>query len=55
MQEVLNFLSLLKENNNKEWFDQNREWYQECRRKVIFLTELLIQEVGKFDDEIGIP
>lgn len=53
MQEVLNFLSELKENNNKEWFDQNRERYQECRKKVLFLTELIIHEVGKFDSEIG--
>lgn len=54
MQDVLNFLSELKENNHKEWFDLNRERYQECRQKVIFLTELLIHEVGKFDDEIGV-
>ena len=53
MQEVLNFLSELKENNNKEWFDQNRDRYQECRKKVLFLTELVIHEVGKFDAEIG--
>lgn len=53
MQDVLNFLSELKENNHKEWFDQNRDWYQECRKKVLFLTELLIHEVGKFDPEIG--
>lgn len=54
MQEVLNFLSELQENNNREWFDLNREWYQECRKKVLFLTELLIHEAGKFDDQIGI-
>ena len=54
MQDVLNFLSELKENNHRQWFDLNREWYQECRQKVIFLTELLIQEIGKFDDEVGI-
>jgi uncharacterized protein (TIGR02453 family) len=54
MQEVLNFLSELKENNNKEWFDQNRDRYQECRKKVLFLTELIIHEAGKFDAEIGI-
>ncbi|OFX52039.1 MAG: hypothetical protein A2066_20440 [Bacteroidetes bacterium GWB2_41_8] len=53
MQEVLNFLLELKENNNKEWFDQNRDRYQECRKKVLFLTELIIHEVGKFDSEIG--
>ena len=53
MQEVLNFLSELKENNNKVWFDQNRDRYQECRKKVFLLTELIIHEVGKFDPEIG--
>lgn len=53
MQEVLNFLSELKENNHKEWFDQNRDRYQDCRKKVLFLTELIIHEVGKFDPEIG--
>lgn len=54
MQQVLKFLSELKENNNKEWFDQNRDWYQECRKKVLFLTEVIIHEAGKFDAEIGI-
>lgn len=54
MQEVLNFLSGLRENNNKEWFDQNREWYQQSHKKVVFLTELIIHELGKFDDEIGV-
>lgn len=54
MQEVLNFLSELKENNNKEWFDQNRSRYEASRKKVLFLTELIIHEVAKFDPEIGI-
>jgi uncharacterized protein (TIGR02453 family) len=54
MQEVLNFLSELKGNNNKEWFDQNRDRYQECRKKLLFLTEMIIHEVGKFDHEIGV-
>ena len=54
MQQILNFLSELKENNNKEWFDQNRDRYQECRKKILFLTELIIQETGKFDPEIGV-
>jgi len=54
MQEVLNFLSELKENNNKEWFDQNRNRYEASRKKVLFLTELIIHEIAKFDPEIGI-
>jgi uncharacterized protein (TIGR02453 family) len=54
MKNLLHFLSELKENNNKEWFDQNRERYQESRKKMLFLTELINQEVLKFDPEIGI-
>ena len=54
MREVLNFLSEIKENNNREWFEKNKEWYQTSRKKVVFLTELLIHELGKLDDEIGI-
>jgi len=53
MQEVLNFLSELRENNNKEWFDQNRSRYEASRKKVIFLTELILHEVNKFDPEVG--
>lgn len=54
MQEVLNFLSELKENNNKEWFDQNRNRYEASRKKILFLTDLVIHEIAKFDPEIGI-
>ncbi len=54
MKEVLRFLSELKENNNKDWFDQNRKRYEESRKKVLFLTELINQEIAKFDPEIGI-
>lgn len=54
MREVLQFLSELKENNNKEWFDQNRTRYEASRKKVLFLTELVNHEIAKFDPEIGI-
>lgn len=54
MKEVLRFLSELKENNNKEWFDDNRKWYEESRKKILFLSELINQEIAKFDPEVGI-
>lgn len=54
MKEVLNFLSELKENNNKEWFDQNRNRYEVSRKKILFLTELIVHEIAQFDPEIGI-
>jgi uncharacterized protein (TIGR02453 family) len=55
MHEVLKFLSDLKENNNKEWFDKNRERYEFSRKKVLLLTELVIHEIALFDAEIGNP
>lgn len=55
MQDVLNFLSELKENNNKEWFDLHRDRYEQSRKKVLFLTELIIHEIALFDPEIGTP
>jgi uncharacterized protein (TIGR02453 family) len=54
MLEVFQFLSELKENNNKEWFDKNRVRYEASRKKVMFLTEMVIQEIRKFDPEIGL-
>jgi uncharacterized protein (TIGR02453 family) len=54
MKEVLRFLSELKENNNRAWFDQNRNRYEESRKKVLFLTERINQEILNFDPEVGI-
>lgn len=53
MHDVLNFLAELKENNNKEWFDANRGRYEQCRKKVLFLTEIFLHEIAAFDPEIG--
>lgn len=54
MERVLQFLANLAENNNRKWFDSNREWYQESREKVLFLTDVLINEIKRFDDEIPV-
>jgi uncharacterized protein (TIGR02453 family) len=53
MKEVFSFLSELRVNNNKEWFDENRHRYEESRKKVLFLTELVINEIKSFDPGIG--
>ncbi len=54
MQKVLNFLTELKENNNKEWFNKNRKRYEESRDKMLFMTELLNNEISKFDQVIPV-
>ena len=52
MEKVLQFLENLSENNNKEWFHDHRKQYEECRNKVLFVTEVLINEIRKFDTDI---
>lgn len=46
------FLSKLKKNNTKEWFDQHRNEYQEIKKEFEqFITEL-IKEVSAFDESV---
>lgn len=52
MKRVLQFLEELSENNHKEWFHKNRDWYEESRNKVLFVTEVVMNEIRKFDPEI---
>lgn len=52
MKSILNFLSGLKENNNKEWFDTHRDEYQACRQKMLFMTEIFNNEISRFDPEV---
>jgi uncharacterized protein (TIGR02453 family) len=50
---VLEFLTALKENNHKEWFDENRNWYQQSKKEFELFVSLLISEMQKIDKEIG--
>lgn len=52
MNQVMQFLQDLSENNNREWFQENKTRYDESRKKALFLTEVVINEIRKFDPEI---
>lgn len=52
MEKVLQFLKDLAANNNREWFNANRDRYDESRNKILFITEVLINEIRKFDQDI---
>ena len=52
MKEILEFLNQLSHHNQKEWFDQNRTTYESCRNQILFITEVLIQEIRQFDTSI---
>ncbi len=50
--EIIIFLQELSENNNKDWFDENRKRYTELRNYFIDFTEKMIQEITKFDASV---
>jgi uncharacterized protein (TIGR02453 family) len=52
MLQVLEFLHDLSENNDRKWFQKNKNRYDESKEKILFLTELLINELRKFDSDI---
>lgn len=52
MDKVLKFLKELSANNTREWFEANKEKYVESKQKVLFTTDVLINEIRKFDHSI---
>jgi len=52
MEKVLKFLQELSENNNREWFNDNKTRYTESKEKILFLTDVLINEISKFDTSV---
>ena len=52
MKEIYDFLMNLEKNNNREWFDQNRDIYQKTKLQFLQITEILINEIRTFDKEI---
>jgi uncharacterized protein (TIGR02453 family) len=51
--ELFTFLEEIKNNNNKEWFDENRERYKELREHFINYVSLLIHELGQLDPSVA--
>ena len=52
-QTSLDFLSKLKKNNSKDWFEQNRDFYDPYKTDILELTENLLTGLSKFDQSIS--
>jgi uncharacterized protein (TIGR02453 family) len=52
MDKVLEFLQELTENNNREWFNNNKDRYNASKEKILFLTDVLINEIAEFDSGV---
>ncbi len=51
-QSTFDFLQNLSENNNRDWFAENKTTYQKAQENILQFVEQLIAEVGIFDEEI---
>lgn len=49
---ILNFLNELKENNNREWFAQNKDRYEIVKSEFEEIAKLLIINISEFDEDI---
>ncbi len=52
-QTSLDFLSKLKNNNSKDWLEQNRDCYDHYKTDILELTENLLTGLSKFDQSIS--
>ena len=43
------FLNTLSENNNREWFNENKSWYQQEHEHIIGFTEALLKRLSGHD------
>ncbi|MEC3875520.1 DUF2461 domain-containing protein [Chryseobacterium salviniae] len=50
---VFDFLRQLTENNNREWFTENKNLYTESQENLVLFLEGLIKEMCEFDSELG--
>ena len=49
METVLEFLSALRRNNDREWFAQNKEWYLRAQAEFNIIAQKLIDGISGFD------
>ena len=50
--DILQFVSQLKQNNNREWFQANKDWYEQMRAEFEQLVAALIKEISEFDEDM---
>lgn len=49
---TFDFLKNLAKNNNREWFNENKNLYLEAQENVLLFLEKLIEDISEFDEEI---
>ncbi len=52
MNKQLEFLSVLRANNNRDWFNKHKSDYEHARESFVKLCDALIMTIGEFDRQI---
>ena len=52
MKDVMTFLNGVLVNNNRPWFQENKDLYQKAQNKIYAMAETLISGISKFDSSI---
>lgn len=52
---VLDFLSQLTVNNNRDWFQQNKTWYEKSRKEVEVFVSEMITTISAIDPSLQTP
>ena len=52
VQEILEYLTQLRVHNNREWFQENRAWYDRVRGGFERMVEAAITQMAVFDEEL---
>ncbi len=53
MKTIIDFLTKLKQNNNRDWFNENKKHYNDAKSDFEDLINRLIPATNHFDPEIG--
>ncbi len=53
MKEIYSFLSELSQNNNREWFNANKDNYLKIRKTFEDFAQALIERIAQWDDDVA--
>ena len=53
MKDILEFLAQLSQNNNREWFNANKEKYLQVREKFEVFARQLIEKISSWDEDVA--
>ena len=54
MHDIIEFLTELSANNDREWFAEHKEWYQECYSKFVDFSGQYIKRLSEFDPALAV-